>query len=129
MEKSPLSSRPRGPLPNVYEQEEPVCRESSQEQELVHIFRHAYKDCTDVPGTLIETGGIPQKYSPKDSNGKQTVEVEGVKKMVQEFDGKRYLLEPAIKGDVAIVRAWKVDKAGNCVFRSVPLGQVNIRRY
>lgn len=71
----------------------------------------------DGTGTLIETGGIPQKYSPKDANGKQTVEVEGLKKMVQEFDGKRYLLEPAIKGDVAIVRAWKVDKAGNCVFR------------
>jgi 3-oxoacid CoA-transferase len=40
-----------------------------------------------------------------------------VKKDVYEFDGKKYLLEPAIKGDVAIIRAWKVDKAGNCVFR------------
>lgn len=70
-------------------------------------------------GTLVETGGIPQKYSPKDPNGKQTIEIEGLKKMVQEFEGKRYLLEPAIKGDVAIVRAWKVDKAGNCVFRYV----------
>jgi len=70
-------------------------------------------------GTLVETGGIPQKYSPKDSKGKQTIEIEGLKKIVQEFEGKRYLLEPAIKGDVAIVRAWKVDKAGNCVFRYV----------
>ena len=34
-----------------------------------------------------------------------------------EFDGKKYLFEPAIRGDVAILRAWKVDKAGNCVFR------------
>lgn len=42
---------------------------------------------------------------------------EGVKKEVYDFDGKRYLLEPAIKGDVGIIRAWKVDKAGNCVFR------------
>jgi 3-oxoacid CoA-transferase len=68
-------------------------------------------------GTLVETGGIPQKYSTKDADGKQTIEIEGVKKQVQEFEGQRYLLEPAIKGDVAIVRAWKVDKAGNCVFR------------
>ena len=41
----------------------------------------------------------------------------GVKKEVREFDGKRYLFEPAIRGDVAILRAWKADKAGNCVFR------------
>ena len=43
--------------------------------------------------------------------------IPGVKKDVAEFDGKRYLFEPAIKGDIAILRAWKVDKAGNCVFR------------
>jgi 3-oxoacid CoA-transferase len=36
---------------------------------------------------------------------------------VMEFDGKRYLLERAIKGDVAFVRAWKCDPAGNVVFR------------
>lgn len=69
----------------------------------------------------METGGIPQKYSPKDADGKQTIEIEGAKKEVYDFEGKRYLLEPAIKGDVGIVRAWKVDKAGNCVFRSVPI--------
>lgn len=34
-----------------------------------------------------------------------------------EFDGRRYIFEPAIRGDVAILRAWKVDRAGNCVFR------------
>jgi 3-oxoacid CoA-transferase len=26
-------------------------------------------------------------------------------------------METAIKGDVAILRAWKVDEAGNCQFR------------
>ena len=65
-------------------------------------------------GTLIETGGIPQKLS---KDGQHTVEVSGVAKEAREMDGKRYLFEPAIKGDVAIIRAWKVDKAGNCVFR------------
>lgn len=68
-------------------------------------------------GTLVETGGIPQRYSPKDASGKQEILLEGAKKEVYEFEGKRYLLEPAIKGDVGILRAWKVDKAGNCVFR------------
>jgi 3-oxoacid CoA-transferase len=36
------------------------------------------------------------------------------------FDGKTYVMETALKGDVAILRAWKVDEAGNCVFRCVP---------
>lgn len=27
------------------------------------------------------------------------------------------MMETALSGDVAILRAWKVDKAGNCVFR------------
>lgn len=33
------------------------------------------------------------------------------------FGGKTYLMETALPGDVAILRAWKADKAGNCVFR------------
>ncbi|RXK38277.1 3-oxoacid CoA-transferase [Tremella mesenterica] len=68
-------------------------------------------------GTLIETGGIAQLWSKPDAEGKQHVLVPGVSKEVHEFDGKRYLFEPAIRGDVAILRAWKADKAGNCVFR------------
>ncbi|KAJ9092765.1 hypothetical protein QFC19_008620 [Naganishia cerealis] len=68
-------------------------------------------------GTFVETGGIPRRWSPKVDGEKQTVVLEGKSKEVREFAGKRYLLEDAIKGDVAIIRAWKVDKAGNCVFR------------
>ncbi|WVQ66902.1 uncharacterized protein L199_005093 [Kwoniella botswanensis] len=68
-------------------------------------------------GTFIETGGIPRRFSAPDSEGKQTVVQEGVKKEVREIDGKKYIFEPAIHGDVAILRAWKVDRAGNCVFR------------
>lgn len=33
------------------------------------------------------------------------------------FGGKPFLMETALHGDVAILRAHKVDKAGNCVFR------------
>lgn len=68
-------------------------------------------------GTFIETGGIPQRFSPKDADGKQTVLKSGVKKDTAVYDGKKFLFEPAIHGDVGILRAWKVDKAGNCVFR------------
>ena len=39
-------------------------------------------------------------------------------KEVREFDGRMYLLEPAISGDVAIIRARKADTMGNCVFHS-----------
>lgn len=73
-------------------------------------------------GTFVETGQIPRKYFPRDPNAKKgtvaKVELKGIAKDVKIFgDGKRYLLEEAIKGDVAILRAWKVDRAGNCVFR------------
>jgi acyl CoA:acetate/3-ketoacid CoA transferase alpha subunit len=33
------------------------------------------------------------------------------------FNGKKYLLEEAIRGDVALVKAWKADPLGNVVFR------------
>lgn len=34
----------------------------------------------------------------------------------REFDGEKYVLQPAIKGDVALVRAHKADKLGNLVY-------------
>ena len=33
------------------------------------------------------------------------------------IDGKTYLYHPPIKGDVALIRAWKADEAGNLVYR------------
>jgi 3-oxoacid CoA-transferase len=71
-------------------------------------------------GTLVETGGIAQKFAARKLTDKASVivEIPGTPKEVKVFeDGKRYLLEPAIRGDVALIRAWKVDKAGNCIFR------------
>ncbi|MDD2875226.1 MAG: 3-oxoacid CoA-transferase, partial [Azoarcus sp.] len=38
-------------------------------------------------------------------------------KETREFDGRHYVLEPAIQADVSIVKAWKGDRAGNLVFR------------
>lgn len=39
-------------------------------------------------GTDVETGGIPQKWSKPDADGKQTIAIPGVKKDTQVFDGK-----------------------------------------
>ncbi len=33
------------------------------------------------------------------------------------FDGKHYILEEAITGDYALIKAWKADRAGNLIFR------------
>jgi 3-oxoacid CoA-transferase len=65
-----------------------------------------------VSDTLIQDGEIPVRLDP---SGK--VLEGGRKRETRDFDGRKYLMETAITGDVAILRAWKVDKAGNCVFR------------
>jgi 3-oxoacid CoA-transferase A subunit len=38
-------------------------------------------------------------------------------KEVREFEGRRYLMERWIRGDYALVRAWKGDAQGNLVYR------------
>jgi 3-oxoacid CoA-transferase len=61
---------------------------------------------------LLQDGKIPVRLDP--SGG---VLESGRKREAREFNGKTYLMETALPGDVAILRAWKVDRAGNCVFR------------
>lgn len=68
-------------------------------------------------GTLAERiraggAGIAGFYTP---TGVGTLVAEG--KEVKNFDGRDYVLERGIKGDFAIVKAWKGDKFGNLVFR------------
>lgn len=36
---------------------------------------------------------------------------------VREFNGRHYIMEKAITGDFALIKAWKADKAGNIIFR------------
>lgn len=62
--------------------------------------------------SLLQTGDIPVRL---DASGK--VLERGNARESREFGGKTYLMEKALTGDVAILRAWKVDEAGNCVFR------------
>lgn len=68
-------------------------------------------------GTLAERlraggAGIPAFFT---ATGYGTVVAEG--KETREFDGKHYVMETALRADVALVKAWKADAAGNLVFR------------
>ncbi|KAI0341777.1 3-oxoacid CoA-transferase [Trametopsis cervina] len=65
--------------------------------------------------TAVELGSIPIRYNQ--GGFKSGVKIPGNKKEAREFNGRRYLMEPGIKGDVAFIRAWKVDEVGNVVFR------------
>jgi 3-oxoacid CoA-transferase subunit A len=67
-------------------------------------------------GTLVERmraagAGIPAFFTP---TGAGTVVEEG--KETREIDGRRYLLERALPGDIALVRAAKSDQFGNLRF-------------
>jgi 3-oxoacid CoA-transferase subunit A len=68
-------------------------------------------------GTLAERiraggAGIPAFFT---ATGVGTLVAEG--KEVREFEGRRYVMETALKADLAIVKAWKGDARGNLLFR------------
>ncbi|KAG2348433.1 3-oxoacid CoA-transferase [Suillus weaverae] len=67
--------------------------------------------------TTVETGGIPIRF--KAGGFKEGILIPGNKKEYRDFNGKRYIMEPAIAGDVAFIHAWKADEAGNLMFRHV----------
>src|SRR5713101_2925476 len=55
-----------------------------------------------IPGFYTRTG-----FGTKLTEGKET----------KVFDGKEYVLEPGIRAEVSLVKAWKGDKSGNLIFR------------
>jgi 3-oxoacid CoA-transferase subunit A len=68
-------------------------------------------------GTLAERmraggAGIPGFYTPA---GAGTLVAKG--KETRNFDGRDYVLERGIVGDVSIVAAWRGDRLGNLVYR------------
>ena len=68
-------------------------------------------------GTLAERiraggAGIPAFYTP---TGYGTMAAEG--KEVREFNGREYVLVPALRGDFAFRKAWKGDRWGNLMYR------------
>jgi 3-oxoacid CoA-transferase subunit A len=68
-------------------------------------------------GTLAERlraggAGIPAFYTP---TGYGTMVAEG--KETRDFDGRMYVLERALRGNFAFVKAWKGDRWGNLMYR------------
>lgn len=68
-------------------------------------------------GTLAERiraggAGIPAFYT---KTGVGTVVAEG--KETREFNGETYVMETALRADLAVIKAWKSDPEGNLIFR------------
>src|SRR5205085_1258057 len=68
-------------------------------------------------GTLAERiraggAGIPAFFT---KTGVGTLVAEG--KEIREFDGQKYVMERSLVADVALVKAYKADKAGNLIYR------------
>ncbi len=69
-------------------------------------------------GTMAERmraagAGIPAFYTPTSVGTKLA---EG--KELRKFAGRRYVLEEALHGDVALIEAWEADRWGNLTYRS-----------
>lgn len=86
------------------------------------VFEEQYRsgnlELEIVPqGTLAERmraagAGIPAFFTPtsvgtKLAEGKET----------REFDGRTYVMETALKGDVALIEAWQADRWGNLTYK------------
>ncbi|KAL1464443.1 hypothetical protein WDU94_004092 [Cyamophila willieti] len=64
-------------------------------------------------GTLVHEGEVPVKYTA----GGEKVELASKGRYSQSFNGKDYIMEEAITGDYAFIKAWKADPEGNLIFR------------
>lgn len=82
------------------------------------LYREGRIELEIVPqGTLAErmraaAAGIPAFYT---ATAAGTLLEQG--KEAREFDGRRYVMERALKGDVALVEAWEADRWGNLAYR------------
>jgi 3-oxoacid CoA-transferase subunit A len=68
-------------------------------------------------GTLAERiraggAGIPAFFTP---TGYGTMAAEG--KEIRDFNGRPYVLVPALRGNFAFIKAWKGDRWGNLIYR------------
>jgi len=74
-------------------------------------------------GTLVHHGGMPQRYSADGSRAvikSSTPRISSLFKHPLADDDARpseYIMEEAISGDFALVKAWKADTEGNLVYR------------
>lgn len=87
------------------------------------VFEELYREgriaLEIVPqGTLAERmraagAGIPAFFTPT-AVGTKLAE----SKEMRDFDGRTYLMERAIAGDVALIEAWEADRWGNLTYRA-----------
>ena len=63
-------------------------------------------------GTVVQTGELPLRH-----NADGSVQSYSQPRDVKVFNGKSYVMEEAIRGDYAFVKAWKADRLGNVMFR------------
>ncbi len=83
------------------------------------LWREGAIELECVPqGTMAERmraagAGIPAFYTATAAGTKLA---EG--KEEREFNGRRYILEQALRGDVALVEAWQADRWGNLTYNS-----------
>lgn len=64
-------------------------------------------------GTVVAEGGLPLRYGADGS-----VVRASAPKETRAFGGRTYVLEEAIRCDVALVRARRADRFGNCAFHA-----------
>jgi len=82
------------------------------------LFKAGRLELELVPqGTLAErmraaSAGIPAFFTPTAVGTRL-----GQGKETREFDGRTYVMEHALPGDVALVEAWQADRWGNLTFR------------
>jgi len=107
-----------GPLLHSHQIAKAISSYVGENKEFERQFLSGEIEVELVPqGTLAErirAGGAgigafyaPAGYGTKAAEGKET----------REIDGKHYVLQMGLRADFAIVRAWKADRWGNCVFR------------
>jgi len=65
---------------------------------------------------VVQTGEMAIRYNPDGSVAQKSKPRE-----VREFDGIQYIMEEAIRGDYALVKAYKADRHGNCPNKNVSL--------
>ena len=82
------------------------------------LYRAGKIELEIVPqGTLAERmraagAGVPAFFTATGVGTKM-----GMGKEQREFDGRTYVMERALQGDVGLVEAWEADRWGNLTFR------------
>ena len=94
------AQRPRAPWPSASVPAAPASRWRSSTPTGASYLRWATVAC--------------RSSTCSDGSGRQG---HSAKKELRDFGGRTFVLEPAITGDYAIVKAWKGDRFGNLVYR------------